>query len=251
MFNHYTTKMTGPLETWIIHLSFLHFYTILQGIYSLLYCQIPYSHVKCLFTKIQSNIAIWQYIAIHSNTICNTALTHIVSPLIDTDTYINVYPHAYTNMHTQMHTMTQTNACTHTHIYTQHNTTHTHTQTCVVVSRAACFFHGATEPGKLNTMFSPSTNNSATYVILMRTLAPGGRLPTLTVNTSYRQVRCVYLNNKLNLFQNYLLNILIIISMHICTQLISIIHYTKYIRILMNSLHNDKFTMIMIYNDLQ
>ena len=38
--------------------------------------------MKCLFTKIQSNIAKWQYIAIHSNTICNMALTHIVSPLI-------------------------------------------------------------------------------------------------------------------------------------------------------------------------
>ena len=37
--------------------------------------------MKCLFTKIQSNIAIWQYIAIHSNAIRNTALIHIVSPL--------------------------------------------------------------------------------------------------------------------------------------------------------------------------
>ena len=36
-------------------------------------------------------------------------------------------------------------------------------------------------------MFSPSTLSSATYVILMRTLAPGGRLPTLTVNTSLRR----------------------------------------------------------------
>ena len=50
MLNHYTTKMTGPLETWDY--------------------------------KIQSNIAIWQYIAIHSNAIRNTALTRIVSPLI-------------------------------------------------------------------------------------------------------------------------------------------------------------------------
>ena len=38
--------------------------------------------MKCLFTKIQSHIATWQYIAIHSNTIHNTALTHIVSPLV-------------------------------------------------------------------------------------------------------------------------------------------------------------------------
>ena len=35
MLNHYTTKMIGPLETWIIHLSF----------YSFLYCQNPYSHM--------------------------------------------------------------------------------------------------------------------------------------------------------------------------------------------------------------
>ena len=73
--------MTGPLETWIIHLSFLCFYPVTQGVYSFLYCQNPYSNMKCHFTKIQSNIAIWQYIAIHSNTIRNPALTHIVSPL--------------------------------------------------------------------------------------------------------------------------------------------------------------------------
>ena len=40
--------------------------------------------MKYLFTKIQSNIAIWQYIAIHSNAIRNMALTHIVSPLVAT-----------------------------------------------------------------------------------------------------------------------------------------------------------------------
>ena len=44
--------------------------------------QNPYSHMKCLFTKIQSTIAIWQYIALHLNTIHNMALTHIVSPLV-------------------------------------------------------------------------------------------------------------------------------------------------------------------------
>ena len=38
--------------------------------------------MDCPFTKIQSNIAIWQYIAIPSNTICNKPLTHIVSPLV-------------------------------------------------------------------------------------------------------------------------------------------------------------------------
>ena len=37
--------------------------------------------MKCHVTKIQSNIAIWQYIAIHANTIYNMALTRIVSPL--------------------------------------------------------------------------------------------------------------------------------------------------------------------------
>ena len=81
MLNHYTTKMTEPLETWIIHLSFFTLYTVIQGVHSFLYCQNPYSHMKCLYTKIQSNIAIWQYIAIHSNAIRNMALTHIVSPL--------------------------------------------------------------------------------------------------------------------------------------------------------------------------
>ena len=49
--NHYTTKMTGPLETWIIHFSFLCFYTVIQGVYSFLYCQNPYSHMKCLLPK--------------------------------------------------------------------------------------------------------------------------------------------------------------------------------------------------------
>ena len=68
--------MTGPLVTWIVHLSFL------QGVYSFLYCRNPYSHMKCLFTKVQSNIAIWQYIAIHSNTVRNIALTCIVLPLV-------------------------------------------------------------------------------------------------------------------------------------------------------------------------
>ena len=46
------------------------FFTLLPNTYS------------CLFTKIQSNVAIWQYIAMHSNTIHNTALTRIVSPLL-------------------------------------------------------------------------------------------------------------------------------------------------------------------------
>ena len=110
-----------------------------------------------------------------------------------THIYTHTHKHTHTNTHTHTQTHTHTHKHTHTHTHTQthtqthtHTNTHTHTLTCVVVSRAASFFHGATEPGKLNTMFSPSTNNSVTYVILMRTLAPGGRLPTLTVNTSYR-----------------------------------------------------------------
>ncbi len=58
------------------------------------------------------------------------------------------------------------------------------TSVCMVSSRAASCFHGATEPGREKRMCSPSTASSVTYVILMRTLAPGGKLPTLTVNTS-------------------------------------------------------------------
>ena len=102
MLNHYTTKMTGPLVTWIIHLSFLYFYIVIQGIYSFLYCQNPYFHAKCHFTKIQSNIAIWQYIAIYSNTICNMALTRIVSPLAPIyfralNPWVNLGPGVYMN----------------------------------------------------------------------------------------------------------------------------------------------------------
>ena len=48
------------------------------------YCQNPYSHMKCLFTKIQLNIAIWQYIAIYSNAIRNMALIRIVLSLMVT-----------------------------------------------------------------------------------------------------------------------------------------------------------------------
>ena len=73
-------------------LQLLYFYIVIQGIYSFLYCLNPYFHAKCHFTKIQSNIAIWQYIAIHSNTIrnngidpyCFTPNMYIVSCLITT-----------------------------------------------------------------------------------------------------------------------------------------------------------------------
>ena len=69
------------------------------------------------------------------------------------------------------------------------------TVVCMVLSSAVSCFHGATDPGKLNTMCSPSTTNSATYVILMRTQAPGGKFPTLTVNTSYMYIyTCTYIH---------------------------------------------------------
>ena len=52
MLNHYTTKMTGPLATWIIHFRFLLFIWVYIH-------KNPYSHIDCPFTKIH---AIWQYI---------------------------------------------------------------------------------------------------------------------------------------------------------------------------------------------
>ena len=84
--SHHKNDLTSKnLDYTLQFLMLLYSYTrVIQGVYSLLYYQNPYAHMKCLFTKIQSNIAIWQYIAIHSNTICSTALTCIVSPLIAT-----------------------------------------------------------------------------------------------------------------------------------------------------------------------
>ena len=61
--------------------------------------------------------------------------------------------------------------------------------TCVLSFSAWSRDHGASEPGSLNTIFSSSTGSSATYVILINTVAPGGMLPTLTVNTSYIETR--------------------------------------------------------------
>ena len=40
------------------------------------------------FKDMMSNIAIWQYIAIHSKAICNTVLTHIVASLIQPTTEV-------------------------------------------------------------------------------------------------------------------------------------------------------------------
>ena len=73
-------------------------------VYSFLYCQKPYSHMKYLFTKIQSNIAIWQYIAICSNTIRNMALTRIVSPLPVTMQTVEPYPPWISRIEGKLHT---------------------------------------------------------------------------------------------------------------------------------------------------
>ena len=65
--------------------------------YTLQFLMLLYSYTECIlfslmpkpifpyeisFYQIQSNIAIWQYIAIHSNAIRNMALTGIVSTLV-------------------------------------------------------------------------------------------------------------------------------------------------------------------------
>ena len=65
--------------------------------YTLQFLMLSYSYTGCIFltllpkptfpykmsfSNIQSIIAIWQYIVIHSDIIRNTALTHIVSPLV-------------------------------------------------------------------------------------------------------------------------------------------------------------------------
>ena len=55
---------------------------VIQGVYILYVTAKTHIPIWNVFIKMQSNIAIWQYIAIHSNTIFNTALTRIVSPLI-------------------------------------------------------------------------------------------------------------------------------------------------------------------------
>ena len=87
------------------------------------------------------------------------------------------------------------------------NSTHTHTQThnhsrtqahihgvflsspftCVVWLSAALCCHGATLPGSEKRTQPSLTMSSEMKVTLMRTVAPGGRFPTLMVNTSWRQ----------------------------------------------------------------
>lgn len=49
---------------------------------------------------------------------------------------------------------------------------------------AALSCQGATLPGREKRMLPSSTISSDTKVTFTRTLAPGGRLPTLMVNTS-------------------------------------------------------------------
>ena len=56
--------------------------------------------------------------------------------------------------------------------------------TCVFCANAVSLIQGATDAGRLKAIASFSVCNSAIYVIFMRTLACGGRFPTLTVNTS-------------------------------------------------------------------
>lgn len=57
--------------------------------------------------------------------------------------------------------------------------------TCVVWLRAALSCHGATLPGRVKRMLPSLTISSVTKVTLMSTVAPGRRLPTLMVNTSW------------------------------------------------------------------
>lgn len=59
--------------------------------------------------------------------------------------------------------------------------------TCEVCLSAASSCHGATLPGRENRMLPSLTTSSDTKVTLMRTVAPGGRFPTLMVKTSCRQ----------------------------------------------------------------
>lgn len=57
--------------------------------------------------------------------------------------------------------------------------------TWVVWLSAALCCHGATLPGREKKTLPSLTTSSDTKVTLMRTVAPGGRLPTLMVNTSW------------------------------------------------------------------
>ena len=56
--------------------------------------------------------------------------------------------------------------------------------TWVTEDKACCFRQGATLAGSWKPMLSPATCSSVTYVILMNTVAFGGKFPILTVETS-------------------------------------------------------------------
>lgn len=58
--------------------------------------------------------------------------------------------------------------------------------TCVLSLSAELCCQGATLPGNWKKMESAFTISSEMKVTLMRTVAPGGRFPTLMVNTSWR-----------------------------------------------------------------
>lgn len=68
--------------------------------------------------------------------------------------------------------------------------------TCVVWLSAALSCHGATLPGREKRIIPSLTISSATKVTLMRTVAPGGRLPTLMVNTSCSEHKRSYQNQR-------------------------------------------------------
>ena len=55
---------------------------------------------------------------------------------------------------------------------------------CVEVVSAASRAAGATDAGSRKTIAPPTSDSSVTYVSLMTQSAPGGRLPTVTMNTS-------------------------------------------------------------------
>ena len=87
--------MIGLLVTCIIYFRFLLFsYVVIQGVYLFLYHYNynPYSHIKCRFTKIQSHIAIWQYIASILKHNAQYGIDPYVSLLI-----LNMYSVGYTH----------------------------------------------------------------------------------------------------------------------------------------------------------
>ena len=76
---HHKDDWTSKNDYTLQFLMLLYGYT---GCISFTLLPKPILSYEMSFTKIQSNILIWQYIAMHSNIICNTELTRIVSPLM-------------------------------------------------------------------------------------------------------------------------------------------------------------------------